>query len=93
VISDDSGRPKNGAVVIWDVDSEATTARYWVRTQARGSATQLFEGPDAWARAFASAEERAGSDGIIWKRHKDGHFERLPRSSAPPAIDAAPDVC
>jgi hypothetical protein len=84
VISDESHRPKNGAVVIWDVDSEPTTARYWVRTQARGSATQLFEGPEAWAQAFAAAEERAGSDGIIWKRHKDGHFEQLPRASARP---------
>jgi hypothetical protein len=77
---DDDLRPKAGHVVIWDVEPEQALPIYWVRTQGRGSATQLFEGPDAWARACAAAEERAGPMGIIWKRHKDGSFEKLTKS-------------
>lgn len=73
-------RPNAGDVVIWDVEPEHTFPVYWVRMQGRGSATQLFEGPDAWARARAAADERAGPEGIIWKRHKDGHFEKLTTS-------------
>ena len=72
-------RPNAGDVVIWDVESETPDSIYWVRTQARGSATQLFDGPDAWALALTAAEERAGPEGTIWKRHADGHFEKLAR--------------
>ena len=70
-------RPRTGDVVIWDVEPDQTTSIYWVRTQGRGSATHLFEGPDAWSRARAAAEELAGAEGSIWQRHKDGHFEKL----------------
>ena len=71
-------RPSPGDVVIWDMETEhAQSPIYWVRTQARGSDTPLFEGPDAWARARAAAEGRAGPEGTIWKRHLDGHFEKL----------------
>lgn len=73
----DQRRPKSGDVVIWDLQPEHPIPRYWVRLQSRGSATELFEGPDAWARARASAEERAGPEGIIWKRDKAGRFEKL----------------
>ena len=73
--------PKAGDVVIWDVEPEPTPSRYWVRRQGRGSATQLFEGPDAWAQARSTAEALAGPEGIIWQRHKDGRFERLPMST------------
>ena len=73
----DENRPKTGDVVIWDVEPEPTTSTYWVRTHDRGSATQLFDGPDAWARALAAARERAGPECAIWRRHKDGRFERL----------------
>jgi hypothetical protein len=73
-------RPKSGDIVIWDLEPEQRTPRYWVRTQSRGSDTQLFEGPDAWAQARASAEERAGPEGVIWKRYKDGHFEKVIKS-------------
>lgn len=66
--------------MIWDVEPEPTLSVYWVRTQGRGSATHLFEGSDAWIRAFSAAQELAGPDGIIWKRHKDGHFEKLAHS-------------
>jgi hypothetical protein len=74
-------RPKRGDLVIWEMDSEQLNPSYWVRTQSRGSHTQLFEGPDAWAQARSSAEQRAGPEGTIWKRHKDGHFELLARDS------------
>jgi hypothetical protein len=74
-------RPNSGEVVIWDIDSDQLNPSYWVRTQSRGSDTQLFEGPDAWAQACSAARERAGPEGVIWKRCKDGHFELLARSS------------
>lgn len=65
-------------MVIWDVETEeADSPTYWVRTHARGSDTQLFEGLDAWAQAYGVAERRAGPGGTIWKRHNDGHFEKL----------------
>jgi hypothetical protein len=70
-------RPKSGDLVIWDMEPERTSPRYWVRTQSRGSHTQLFEGPDAWAEACSAAQERAGPGGTIWKRYKDGHFEKV----------------
>jgi hypothetical protein len=73
-------RPKSGDVVIWDMEPEKPNPSYWVRLQSRGSATQLIEGPDAWAQARSSAEERAGPEGFIWKRHKDGHFEKVIKS-------------
>jgi hypothetical protein len=76
----EDNQPKTGDVVIWDVEPEQTNFVYWVRTQGRGSSTQLFEGPDAWAQARSAAEELAGSEGAIWQRHKDGHFERLIKS-------------
>ena len=82
-------RPKTGDVVIWDVEPEPTSSRYWVRLQGRGSATHLFEGPDAWARARAAAEDLAGPEGTIWQRHKDGRFERLSGVN-PPTI--SPDA-
>ena len=74
-------RPKSGDLVIWDMEPEQVTPRYWVRSHSRGSDTQLYEGPDAWAEACSAAEERAGLEGTIWKRHKDGHFELLARGS------------
>jgi hypothetical protein len=71
-------RPNAGDVMICDVEPALANSRtYWVRSHARGSDTQLFEGPDAWARAYAAAQHRAGSEGIIWKRHNDGHYEKL----------------
>ena len=71
-------QPKTGDVVIWDVDPDASTSPYyWVRIHSRGSVTRLFEGPDAWAQARAAATALAGPEGIVWKRHKDGHFELL----------------
>jgi hypothetical protein len=73
-------RPKNGDVVIWDMQPEQPHPPYWVRMQSRGSDTQLFEGPDAWAQACAAAEKRAGPESTIWKRHKDGHFEKVIKS-------------
>lgn len=74
-------RPTTGDVVIWDVEPEQTTSTiYWVRTQGRGSATQVFEGPNALPRARSAAEELAGPERSIWKRHKDGHFEKLMKS-------------
>ena len=73
-------RPQPGDVVIWDVEeSEHLNPSYWVRTQSRDSAARLFEGPDAWAKARAAAEERAGREGAIWRRYRDGHFERVSR--------------
>ena len=73
----DHHRPTTGDEVIWDVEPEEPASIYWVRRQGRGSATHLFEGVDAWARARAAAEELAGPEGIIWKRHKDGRFQKL----------------
>jgi hypothetical protein len=71
-------RPQSGDVVISDVEeSEQLNQSYWVRTQSRDSAASLFEGPDAWAKARAAAEERAGQDSAVWRHHRDGHFERL----------------
>jgi hypothetical protein len=70
-------QPKTGDLVIWDVEPAATNSLYWVRVHSRGSATQLFEGPDAWTRARAAAEALAGPTGTVWQRHKDGHFEKL----------------
>ena len=72
--------PKTGDVVIWDVEPEQTNSIYWVRKHGRGSTTQLFEGADAWAHALSAAEEVAGPEGIIWKRHKDCRFQRLMKS-------------
>jgi hypothetical protein len=73
-------RPKTGDVVIWEMEAESTMpSYYWVRTHDRGSAAQLFEGPDAWMLARRAAEERAGSDGDLWRRHTDGRFEKLSR--------------
>jgi len=69
-------RPKSGDVMIWDVDPEQPNT-YWVRKHGRGSATPLFEGPDAWAQARSAAERLAGHEGVIWRRHKDGHFEKI----------------
>ena len=73
----DTHRPNSGDVVIWDMEPAQLNPNYWVRIHGRGSDTRLFEGPDAWVQARASAEERAGPEGLIWKRHKDGHFERI----------------
>ncbi len=73
-------RSKSGDIVIWDLEPEQINSRYSVRTQSRGSDTQLFEGPDAWAKVCSAALERAGPEGTIWKRHKDGHFEKVIKS-------------
>ena len=74
-------QPTSGDVVIWDMEPEGTNSRYyWVRTHGRGSTTQLFEGTDAWTRAYSAAEDLAGPDRPIWKRHTDGHFEKLSKS-------------
>jgi hypothetical protein len=71
-------RPQPGDVVICDVEeSEEPNQSYWVRTQSRDSAASLFEGPDAWARARAAADERVGETGAIWRLYKDGRFERV----------------
>jgi len=71
-------QPKSGDVVIWDVEPEAARAAYyWVRIHSRGSATRLFDGPDAWDDARSAAAALAGPEGIVWKRHTDGHFELL----------------
>lgn len=75
-IHGDPERPRNGDVVIWD-ESESSGAAYWVRRHSRGSATPLFDGPDAWARALVAARELAGPEGSIWKRHTDGHFQKI----------------
>lgn len=69
--------PNGGDVVIWDVEPEGAQRILWVRTQARGSETRLFDGPDAWVRARAAAEALAGTERPIWLRHPDGRFERL----------------
>jgi hypothetical protein len=72
-------RPETGDVVIWDVETDPTEPAYfWVRVHGRGGVTRLFEGPDAWALSRSAAEELAGPEKIVWRRHKDGHFERLP---------------
>ena len=76
-------QPQTGDVVVWDVEPAQTDSVYWVRTHGRGGATELFEGADAWTRAYSAAERLAGADGIIWKRHSDGHFEMLTRSERP----------
>ena len=73
--------PNAGDVVIWDVEPEGTERIFWVRIQARGSATPLFDGPDAWARARAAAEGLAGAERSVWLRHRDGRFERLESAS------------
>ena len=70
-------RPTTDDVVIWDVEPEGTTSTYWVRIHSRGSAAQLFEGPNAWGRARVAAEALASPESVVWHRHKDGHFERL----------------
>ena len=72
-------RPKTGDVIIWDMESDAI---WWVGTQDRNTAAHMFEGPGAWDRAFAAAQELAGADVPIWKRYKDGHFERLTKSGS-----------
>ena len=79
-MNEEPRRPKSGDVVIWDMEPQHTTSIYWVRTHGRGSATHLFEGPDAWAQARAAAEQIAGPEGIVWQRHKDGHFVKLAKS-------------
>ena len=56
----DGNYPKGGDVIILDLEPEGTTPIFWVRTHARGSATPVFEGVDAWARARAAAQEMAG---------------------------------
>ena len=76
----DAKYPQRGDVIILDLEPEGALRIFWVRTQARGSATPVFEGVDAWARARAAAEELAGSDRPIWVRHRDGHFEKLANS-------------
>ena len=73
----DAKYPQSGDVIILDLEPEGATPIFWVRTQSRGSATPVFEGVDAWARARAAAEELAGSQRPIWLCHKDGRFERL----------------
>jgi hypothetical protein len=73
----DATYPKSGDVIILDLEPEGTPPIFWVRTQSRGSATPVFEGVDAWARARAAAEALARSERPIWLRHKDGRFERL----------------
>ena len=50
---------------------------WWVGTQGRDTAAQVFEGPGAWDRARSAARELAGPEVPIWKRYKDGHFEKL----------------
>jgi hypothetical protein len=86
----DAKYPQSGDVVILDLEPEGAPPVFWVRTQARGSDTPVFEGDDAWVRARAAAEELAGSQRLIWVRHKDGRFERLhPRTSAEGVDDGA----
>ncbi len=80
----DGNYPKGGDVIILDLEPEGTTPIFWVRTHARGSATPVFEGVDAWARARAAAQEMAGSERPIWLRHRDGRFERLEIEEPPP---------
>jgi hypothetical protein len=74
-------RPQPGDVVICDVEeSEELNQSYWVRTQSRDNAATLFDGPDAWAKARAAADERVGDKGTIWRFYKDGRFERVSSS-------------
>ena len=71
-------RPQAGDAVICDVEeSDELNQSYWVRTQSRDSAATLIEGPDAWAKARAAADERVGEKGAIWRLYKDGRFERV----------------
>jgi len=71
-------RPQSGDVVICEVEeSEEPNQSYWVRTQTRDSAATLCEGPDAWEKARAVADERAGENGAIWRLYKDGRLERV----------------
>jgi hypothetical protein len=37
-------RPNPGDVVIWDMEPEQLNPSYWVRTQSRGSDTNLLKG-------------------------------------------------
>jgi hypothetical protein len=76
--------PNAGDIVIWDAEPEGGEPIFWVRTQARGSETPLFDGPDAWIRARAAAEALAAGERPIWLRHRDGRFERLVESGEPP---------
>jgi hypothetical protein len=73
----DTAHPKSGDVVIWDMEPDNTNEIYWVRIQGRSGAAQLFEGADAWTHARVAAEGLAGLNRPVWKRHKDGHFQRL----------------
>jgi len=66
--------PKTGDVIIWAMESDSM---WWVGTQGRDTAAQVFEGPGAWDRARSAARELAGPEVPIWKRYKDGHFEKL----------------
>ena len=66
--------PKTGDVIIWDMESDSM---WWVGRQGRDTGAQVFEGPGAWDRARTAARELAGPEVPIWKRYKDGHFERL----------------
>jgi hypothetical protein len=70
-------RPATGDIVIWDMEPEQASSVYWVRRHGRGSATQLFDGPDAWGRAWTTARDLAGPGRTVWSRRKDGHFEAL----------------
>jgi hypothetical protein len=70
-------RPQTGDVVIWDVEQDETSPAYWVGIRDRNTAARLFEGPHAWTLAREAAEQLAGRDRAVWKRHKDGHFEKL----------------
>jgi hypothetical protein len=67
--------PVTGDTMIWDTEPDATI--YWVNLQGRGSAAQIFEGASGWARAYAAARTLAGPNGVIWKRHLDGRYEKL----------------
>jgi hypothetical protein len=71
--------PKTGDVIIWDMESDSM---WWVGTQGRDTAAQVFEGPGAWDRARTAARELAGPEVPIWKRYKDGHFEKLTKSES-----------
>ena len=73
----DESRPKTGHVVIWDVEPEGIDSSYWVGVHDRNARARLFDGAEAWVRARAAAFELAGPDGTVWKRHKDGRFQRL----------------
>jgi hypothetical protein len=66
--------PKGGEVIIWDTDADSS---YWVGMHNRDTAARLFEGLGAWDRARKAAQKLAGPKGPIWKRDKNGHFEKL----------------